>query len=177
MWQLSLWFQRAFLVKSFYLEQLMLFSFHSYHLKRFTVHLNPCKMIYLAVVKAKSGHIKSYWEEHDFIMNCIVNICISFKKLLRPRTKYDGNIMFSLCLSVHWGEGVGIPVSGSRSLPCIWSQVLSSPPPPPRGGVLQSGPRSGYPLPLPPARVQSGSLVSTHVEARGILSHWPNTQQ
>ena len=57
----------------------------------------------------------------------------------RPRTKYDEKVIFLVCLSVHWGRGEegGTQISGSRFLPCLWSQVLSG-----RGGTPVSGPRS-----------------------------------
>ena len=55
----------------------------------------------------------------------VVFCCIYFIVVVFiPRTKYDGKVMFSVRLSVHRMRG-GTPASGCRSLPCLWSQVLS----------------------------------------------------
>ena len=42
----------------------------------------------------------------------------------RPRTKCEGKVIFSLCLSVPRGRS-RTPISGSRSLLCLWYQFRS----------------------------------------------------
>ena len=78
---------------------------------------------------------------------------ISRKYIYRPRTKYNGKVMFSVCLSVHWEGGYpslwfqvpSLPLvpglfQGRRGYPGLWSQVPSLPLVP---GVFQGG--RGYP--------------------------------
>ena len=101
---------------------------------------------------------------------------MSLQDCYRPRTKYDGKVMFSVCPSVHRGgregeERGGIPVSRSRSLPCLWSQVLSGEGEGREdggrypslwsqvlswGGYPSHGLGQGYPSPLPLVRTRTG---------------------
>ena len=85
----------------------------------------------------------------------------------RPRTKYDGKVIFSVCLFVHRGRGgtpahwswsvvpgpllgKGVPlISGPRSFPCSW---LGG-----RGYLSQAQRRAPLlPPPPPPARTSTG---------------------
>ena len=59
--------------------------------------------------------------------NIISPVCTTWC-YYRPRTKYEvrREVIFSVCLSVHTRGGGGVtPVFGSRSIPSLWSHVLS----------------------------------------------------
>ena len=83
-------------------------------------------------------------------------ICIRI--YYHPRKEVRGNVMFSHCLSVRWG--------GGGSTHAHWSLVLSWGRVPPvsdprlfprwRGGVPQSGSRTGVSPPMSPARTRTG---------------------
>ena len=77
-----------------------------------------------------------------------IRLNITFPRY-RPRTKYEGRVMFSLCLSIHWGRRV--PHSGPRT------RVSSSPP-------------------LPLARTRTGVLLTAPARTRTEVSSNPTPQ-
>ena len=131
-------------------------------------------LIGYSVCRFKKGPELLGTETADFLISVNSIACRRRRRLVvcdcyRPHTKYDGKVIFSVCLSVHWGRGYPsllVPgISGPRSFsgwgrgyPGLWSQVLSL--------VLANGkgvPQSrsllgrGYPVlgPLPPPKVES----------------------